>query len=466
MNIFVVLVALVCMIIEIKAPMCRIFIRRTIESHIGMLRTVEGRGYFYLFCSTMCLCQWSRNFSQILNIITGCFMVGNGAINIAVGMMGRWSLEEARAKFVVTNPDGTPLTADQLERRIDQAFDEADKDFSGDLDHDEMLWLMKNHFAELREAELESVLMILDQDGDGRISRRELKAWYLGQDPNATPAEEPEEEEGLAADLTRTYAVMLESPTALSIFASLAGLGLMIGGATGGLDGFFNWFEEDTRETAFAEVFCCGYAFVIGLFAVVLENPQVKLFHHIKARVEDGIGMLRFLWGRGILYLIGSLLLLIQTGVDSRGKDEMETMFAVLGVFMLLVSIVSLYIGFTLLSQMNALKDEIESEAHLDEKWHACNPDGNGELDSKEFPKFLQSISGPDSPPLSYNELCATIQELDADNNGKISLEEFKIWWRRRIVVLPSLIQKAVDGDLEKISGASKQKKEDDITKK
>ena len=42
--------------------------------------------------------------------------------------------------------------------------------------------LMKTYFAELKDSELESVLMILDSDGDGRISRGELKAWYLGSD--------------------------------------------------------------------------------------------------------------------------------------------------------------------------------------------------------------------------------------------------------------------------------------------
>ena len=64
--------------------------------------------------------------------------------------------------------------------------------------------------------------------------------------------------------------------------------------------------------------------------------------------------------------------------------------------------------------------------------------DQNGELDSKEFPAFLVSI---DAEPLSYNELCATIQELDADNNGKISLQEFKIWYRSKIVILPALVE-------------------------
>jgi len=289
--------------------------------------------------------------------------------------------------------------------------------------------------------------MILDADGDGRISRLELKAWYLGGGSSAEVAEEGIAEDSISADLQRTYEVMLESPTALSILASLAGLGLIIGGVTGGFDAFFDWFQDDTRETAFAEVFCCGYAAVIGVFAVVLENPQIRLFNSIKKSVEDAIGMLRFLWGRGVLYFIGALLLMIQTGVDSRGNDDMETMFFVLGFLMLIVSVISMYLGFKLLMQMNALKDDIESEAHIDENWHACDPDQNGELDSKLFPKFLQSISGADHPPLSYNELCATMQELDADNNGKISLEEFKIWWRRRIVVLPSLVSKAMEAD-------------------
>ena len=65
----------------------------------------------------------------------------------------------------------------------------------------------------------------------------------------------------------------------------------------------------------------------------------------------------------------------------------------------------------------------------IDQKWSEADLDEEGQLDSKKFPVFLASLNKSSSDvPLSYNELCATIQELDSDNNGKISLVEFKIW--------------------------------------
>ena len=61
----------------------------------------------------------------------------------------------------------------------------------------------------------------------------------------------------------------------------------------------------------------------------------------------------------------------------------------------------------------------------------------------EEFSKFLEMLNpSEEGSPLSDVELAATIQELDIDNNGKISLEEFKLWWRSRLVVLPGLMDK------------------------
>jgi hypothetical protein len=145
----------------------------------------------------------------------------------------------------------------------------------------------------------------------------------------------------------------------------------------------------------------------------------------MRAYVEESVTMLKFLWGRGCLYMVGALLMLCLCMADT----DNYVVFSFCGACMAIVAAASMFLGFGLLIKMNALKNEIESEANIDQKWSEADLDEEGQLDSKKFPVFLASLnkSGSDVP-LSYNELCATIQELDSDNNGKISLVEFKIW--------------------------------------
>ena len=90
---------------------------------------------------------------------------------------------------------------------------------------------------------------------------------------------------------------------------------------------------------------------------------------------------------------------------------------------------------------LTTLKDNIESEANLDERWSAARTDINGEMDLEQFPIFLQSLAPADfeGPIMSDHEMQLALKELDIDNNGKISLEEFKVWYRARMVILPTL---------------------------
>ena len=69
---------------------------------------------------------------------------------------------------------------------------------------------------------------------------------------------------------------MQDSPLALSFLTAVASLGLLVAGACGWFDAVGNWFEDNTRETAFAESVCCAYCVVIGALGIVLELNQAS----------------------------------------------------------------------------------------------------------------------------------------------------------------------------------------------
>jgi len=460
LNIWVVMVGLLTMIVECKCGICKHFLRRFVEKEVQMLTTVEGRGWFFLFCSTLCLCQWGED-EQICNIVSGWFMFVVGLLNVYTGVLGKRKLQAARAQFITTDENGEPLDDAQLEEKLDIAFDRVDKDGSGDLDREELKLLLREFATELTGLELDTVLMLMDTDADGRISRTELKMWYLAdsmekmeqaagaiakfahqQDVEQMPAG-PErdlaeallkkEQDGASSgrlidDLRSTWTHVTEAPAGLSVLSFIAGLSLVGGGCAGLLDAIM----EIDRETSFAEILVNLYAILIGILTISLEIPNLQCTKWAAELVDHNIRVLRFLWGRGLMYMLGGLLILVQVWVES---DFLTTAFAVIGGYTLVVGMCCYILGLYLQCQLNGIKDQLEDEANIEERFQQCDLDSNGELDSTQFPRFLESFG----LHLGHNELVATIRELDVDKNGKISKEEFKQWYSHRLIKLPGI---------------------------
>lgn len=84
-NVGVVVCGLVTFVVEIKTALCKVIMRKTIENEVQMLTTVEGRGWFYIFACTLCLCQWGED-DQILNLFSGWFVFFVGILNIVAGV--------------------------------------------------------------------------------------------------------------------------------------------------------------------------------------------------------------------------------------------------------------------------------------------------------------------------------------------------------------------------------------------
>jgi len=91
LNILLMGLALIILLIEMKTAALRVFVRRTLEEHCPMIKTLEGRGYLYLFASSLCLAQWHPDNTQVVNVVAGCYMFGIAILNLIVGITGRKS---------------------------------------------------------------------------------------------------------------------------------------------------------------------------------------------------------------------------------------------------------------------------------------------------------------------------------------------------------------------------------------
>lgn len=395
------------------------------------------------------------------------------------GVLAKRKLKRAQAGSFTRDADGNELDEGLIEEKLDHAFDKVDGDLSGDLDTDELMVLLREFDLELKESELETVLMLMDTDRDGRISREELKAWYLGENyahmhhaggqfsdamakyakQEEINAMEPGEEKDLAqamldssgsysapgpsvagtplmSDLKSTWEHVQTAPTGLSVVSAICGALLLLCG----IMGLFDSLDNLDRDTAFVEALSNCYATLIGLLTLALEIPQLKNLSWCRDLVSQNVQMLRFVWGRGMLYTVGGLLVLIQVGVGSDLKDW----FCFVGVCTFLVGVVSMGVGFRLKMKLDELKDQLASQEQIEQRFNECELDEDGELDSSQFPLFLQKFG----VTLGYNELHGTIHELDADGNGKISLDEFKRWYSQRLVTLPGVFTESTASEI------------------
>jgi len=449
LNIMVFFVGFTIVLIEVKSKMFRVFLRRTIEHSIPMIRNIEGRGYFYVWASTLCLVQWEPDNSQILNVISGLFMLLVAILNILIGMKGRYSLKVAHD---IEPAWGGHLSNEQIVEQLGKAFIEADTYRTGLLGHDEIAALFETYFCSLSSFEVQAVIMLLDTASDGFVTKSDLTLWYMKgryqevedfevtiiEDDNETLIHTPTDGGDNGTELDKVWVAMQAHPPVISILATVGGLCLLGAGMVNFWSALIHFGK---RDTAFAEVLASFYCCLIGFYAVVLENPKISQLEGMRLRIEAQISMFKFLWGRGLLYLSGSLLMLVQTQVS----DSIRTAFIILGIYMGLVAIAAIVFGVRLQMSLDMLKDNIESEANLDEKWAAAKTDVNDEMDLETFPTFLQSLAPDDfeGEVLPEMEMHNALMELDIDNNGKISLEEFKVWYRHRMVIIPALLTKA-----------------------
>jgi len=430
--------------VEAPLPFCAKYLRRVIESQVQVLSTVDGRGWFLLFCATLCISQikftsLAAIFTDPLgypNLAATFFTLALGFINIFVGYQMTQKLK--KLKGVAIGDDGSQqniadMPWDQLEVKIDEAFTKADVDNSGDLDAKELQLMFAGMNSDLRYGELETALLMLDTDGDGMISRDELKAWYIQDMKTVTLGHVIEtqrqeiQQTGKSSLFSSSSDPNIEvhlGPSWLSYLAEIGGTCLLCGGIAGIVDAFLT-----LEPASLAEILCNLYAMAIGAICITFESTNVVAFDGIRMWLDSNAIMLRFLWGRGLVYIVGGLFFMLQPG----SNDLVKLFHTLAGAGMIVVGVICKLLGHWLQCKLNKLKDNLVDEQDLYQRWHSCPMDDKFQMDSEQFPVFLKKCS----VDLSYTELRAAIQELDTDNNGKISYNEFLAWWKNKLVEAP-----------------------------
>jgi len=161
------------------------------------------------------------------------------------------------------------------------------------------------------------------------------------------------------------------------------------------------------------------YAIIFGSLICILEGkflPQYRIVLAVRNFATKFLPILRFLWGRGALYMFsGSLQAALMTPMN---------IFS--GVFLIGVGLVFVGVGVDTNRKMSKLKNSIRNERVLRREFNRYDVDKNGHLDQTEFAQLMMNLT---SGAIDTDELDAAFDLIDLDDSGSISYEELKTWW-------------------------------------
>jgi hypothetical protein len=157
------------------------------------------------------------------------------------------------------------------------------------------------------------------------------------------------------------------------------------------------------------------YSIILGFIMILLESKQLHLPQKYLDQLFHYALFLKYVWGRGVLYLFaGSLHLLLQGSI----------MDYIVGAMIVLVGIVYIVVGKMATQKLKTLRNSLHSDAQLKNKFAHLDTTKTG-LTLDQF-KVLTDQLGLD---LNHREAEIIFLHLDKSADGLLTYPEFEGWW-------------------------------------
>jgi hypothetical protein len=165
------------------------------------------------------------------------------------------------------------------------------------------------------------------------------------------------------------------------------------------------------------EVMVYFYTLLFGVLICILEGQFIKsrTVDKIRAVAVEGLPVLKYLWGRGVLYILSGSLQM----------SHLSSMNILSGTFLIGVGVLFVVIGVHTRRRLSKLKKSLKDVKSLRRYFHSFDRDGDGVLDMDEFGAFVANLTGED---MDEDELEATFCCIDSQGKGYVTLEEFQTW--------------------------------------
>jgi hypothetical protein len=159
---------------------------------------------------------------------------------------------------------------------------------------------------------------------------------------------------------------------------------------------------------------------IMSLFILVLEgrfistNP-LSARAHIRNIVTRNFNILRFVWGRGILYIFAGTINVAQT--------LLITMIS--GSIMIVLGVLAIILGIHASRKFAALRNSLADESYLLLLFSYYDSDSDGYLEAYQFTNLLSYLG----MELDDRYALKAFDTIDRDGDRRISFDEFNDWW-------------------------------------
>ncbi|GKY93067.1 hypothetical protein MPSEU_000275000 [Mayamaea pseudoterrestris] len=144
------------------------------------------------------------------------------------------------------------------------------------------------------------------------------------------------------------------------------------------------------------------------------QNP-LSARAHLRNVTTRNFNILRFVWGRGLLYIVSGIL----------NCAQLWLMTIISGAFMIMLGIVALCVGIHASRKFASLRNSLADESYLLLVFSRFDGDGDGYIAPNEFAILLAELG----MELDDRYTLKAFNVIDQDNDRKISFDEFNYWW-------------------------------------
>jgi len=159
---------------------------------------------------------------------------------------------------------------------------------------------------------------------------------------------------------------------------------------------------------------------IMSLFILVLEgrfmatNP-LSPRAHMRNILTRNFNVLRFLWGRGLLYIIAGTLNVAQTWLIT----------IISGGIMIGFGFLAIFVGVHASRKFAALRNSLADESFLVLIFGSYDSDGDGYLEAWQFARLLSYLG----MELDDRYTLKAFNAIDREGIRKVSYEDFSNWW-------------------------------------
>lgn len=163
------------------------------------------------------------------------------------------------------------------------------------------------------------------------------------------------------------------------------------------------------------------FIYAIALLSLVLEgrfmctNP-LGIRAHLRSALTRKNRIFRFVWGRGLLYIVAGGL--------SSCLVLVPSMMA--GIFMAVVGLHCVVLGAYSARMFYLLRDSLKDDDYLAEMFNRYDFDGDGYITLPEFVNLLSKLGMDLDDRIGIKAFHAA----DVDHEYKISFQAFQTWWK------------------------------------